>query len=79
MQQKLIQIFVPQEVGAFGNNIEKEPQKPRPKLNKYLYYAFTQNICSAWNRMQVVVFLQKCINFVEQRLTFFYFEGSIIR
>ena len=61
IQQKLIQIFVPQEVGAFGNNIEKEPQKPRPKLNKYLYYAFTQNICSAWNRMQVAVFCKNVL------------------
>ena len=22
--------FLPQEAGAFGNNIEKEPQKPHP-------------------------------------------------
>ena len=28
--------FLPQEVGAVENNIEKEPQKPRPKLKKYL-------------------------------------------
>ena len=28
MQQKLVQIFLPQEAGAFRNNIEKEPQKP---------------------------------------------------
>ena len=29
MQQKLVQFF-------FGNNIEKELQKPRPKLKKYV-------------------------------------------
>ena len=34
MQQKLFQNFLPQEVGASGNNIEKESQKPRPKLKK---------------------------------------------
>ena len=28
--------FLPQEAGAVENNIEKEPQKPRPKLKKYL-------------------------------------------
>ena len=28
--------------------------------------------------MQMVVFLQTCINFVEQRLKFSHFEGSII-
>ena len=48
--------FLPQEAGAFGNNIEKEPQKPHPKLKKYVYYMFTENICSVCNKMQVVVF-----------------------
>ena len=38
MQQKLFQNFVlPQEAGASGNNTEKEPQKPLPKLEKYIY------------------------------------------
>ena len=32
MQQKLVQNFLQQETGAFGNNIGKKPQKPRPKL-----------------------------------------------
>ena len=32
MQQKLVQIFLQQDAGAFGNNIGKEPLKPRPKL-----------------------------------------------
>ena len=36
MQQKLVQIFLQQEAGAFGSNTGKEPQKPRPKL-KNLY------------------------------------------
>ena len=39
MQQKLLHNFLPQEAGAFVNNIEKEPQKPRPKLkNIYVIY-----------------------------------------
>ena len=54
MQQKLFQFFLPQEVRAFGNNIEKEPQKPRRKLNKYVYYILTDIICSVFNPMQVV-------------------------
>ena len=54
MQQKLVQFFF--TTGAFGNNIEKEPQKPRPKLKKYGYYIFTENICSACNPVQMVVF-----------------------
>ena len=36
MQQKLFQKFLPQKVVAFGNNTEKEPQMPRPKLKKYV-------------------------------------------
>ena len=71
-------MFLPQEAGAFGNKIEKEPQIPHPKLNKYVYYIFTENICSACSLMQVVGFLQKCINFVEQRLKFSHFEAIII-
>ena len=32
MQQKLSKIFLPQEAGASGNNIIKEPHRPCPKL-----------------------------------------------
>ena len=32
MQQKLVQNFLQQEAGAFGNNMGKAPQKPRSKL-----------------------------------------------
>ena len=66
MQQKLLHNFLPQEAGAFVNNIEKEPQKPRPKLRKYVCSIFIENSCSACNPMQVVIYLQTCINFVEQ-------------
>ena len=39
MQQKLFIYFLPQEAGAFRNNIEKKPQKPQPKLkNMYVIY-----------------------------------------
>ena len=39
MQLKLVNFFLQQEAGAFGNNIGKEPQKPRPKLkNMYIIY-----------------------------------------
>ena len=33
--------FLPQEAGAFGNDTEKEPQKPCPKFKKCAYYIFT--------------------------------------
>ena len=39
MQQKLVQDFLQQKDGGFGNNIGKEPEKPRPKLtNVYIIY-----------------------------------------
>ena len=49
-------LFLPQEIGAFENNIGKEPQKPHPKLQKYLYRIFTENICSTFSSTQVVIF-----------------------
>ena len=34
--EKYLKISLLQEAGASGENIEKEPQKPRPKLKKYI-------------------------------------------
>ena len=51
--------FLSEEAGVNGNILEKEPQKPHTKLEKYVYYIFTENICSAWNPMQVVDFCKK--------------------
>ena len=59
--QKLFQKFLPQKAGVFGNNTEKEPQKPRPKLEKYEYYVFTENIYSACNPINVVVFCKNVL------------------
>ena len=56
IQEKLVKHFLPQESGAFRNNIEKQPQKARPKLKKYVCYIFTEHICSVYNPMQVVLF-----------------------
>ena len=78
MQQKLFQNFLPQKAWIFGNKIENKLQNPCPKLKKYVYDIFTKNICSTCSPTQVVVFSQKCISFVEQRLKFSHFEGSII-
>ena len=52
MQQKLVRNFLQQEAGAFESNTGKEPQK----YEKYVCYIFTENICSACNPVQVVVF-----------------------
>ena len=78
MQKKLFQFFLPQKAGAVENNIEKEPQKPCPKLKticilniyrEYLHCLQSNTSCS---------FYQKCINFLEQQLKFSHFESSTI-
>ena len=51
-------MILSQEAGAFGNNIEKKPQKPRPKLKKYVYYIFTENICSVCSNASGSIFCQ---------------------
>ena len=61
MQQKLFQFFLPQEAGAFENNIEKEPQKLPQNWKKHVYYILTENICSACNPMPVAVFCKKIL------------------
>ena len=61
MQQNYFKIFLPQEAGAFGNYIEKEPEKPHTKLKKYVYHIFAENICSVCNPMQVVVFCKNVL------------------
>ena len=76
--KKYFKIFLPVEAGAFGNNIEKEPQKPRPKIEKicilYIYGEYL--LCLLPNASGS--FLQKCINFLEQLIKFSHFEGSIV-
>ena len=52
-------MFLPQEARASRNNTEKEPEKPRPKLRKYVCYIFRDNICSVYNPMQKVIFCKK--------------------
>ena len=43
---KTISTFLPQEAGAFGKTREGTA-KVTPKIEKYVYYIFTENICSA--------------------------------
>ena len=61
MQQKLFNFFLPQEAGASRNEIEKKPQKPHPKLKKYICYIFTDNIYSVFNLMQTVIFCKNVL------------------
>ena len=71
-------IFLPQKVGAFGNNIKKELQKARPKLKKYIYICIYREYLLCLQSNASGKFLQKCISFVEQRFKFSDFKGSII-
>ena len=61
MRKNYFKILLPQETGAFGNSIEKEPPKSRPKLKKYVYYTYTDNICFAYNPMQVIAFCKNVL------------------
>ena len=62
--QNYIKVFLPQEAEALGNNIEKEPQKPRPKLKKYIYLIFYREYFLCLQSNASGSFLKKCINFV---------------
>ena len=57
----MISIFFAQEARALRNNIERKPPKLRLKLKKYVYYIFTENINSACNTTQVVVFCKNVL------------------
>ena len=50
MLQKLVQNFYNKKQGLL------EVTKATPKIEKYVYYIFTENICSTRNPMQVVVY-----------------------
>ena len=66
-----------QEAGTFGNNVGKDPQMLHPKL-KNMYIIYLLRIFALPAIQCKWYFLQTCINFVEQRLKFPHFEGSII-
>ena len=71
-------MFLQQKAGAFGNDRRKEPQKSHAQNWKIciLYIYWKHLLCLQSNASGS--FLQKFSNFVEQRFTFFHFEGSII-
>ena len=56
MQQKLVQIFFTARSWSFWKTPRKGTAKVTPKIEKHVYYVFTENICSACNPVQVVVF-----------------------
>ena len=70
MQQKLFEkFFLAQEAGASGNNIEKESQKPHPKLKMYILNFYREYLLCLQSSASGC-FLKTCINFVEQLLRF---------
>ena len=77
MHQKLVQNFFTTRSWSFWKNHRKGTAKVTPKIEKYAYYIFTENICSACNPMQVVVFCKHVLTTVK-RLKLSHFEAMII-
>ena len=67
--KSFFKFFLPQEAGALGNNIEKERQKPRPKLKKYILYIYREYLPCLQSSASGS-FLQTCVNILQQRLSF---------
>ena len=72
MQQKLFQNFFTTRSWSFWKYHRKGTAKTTPKIEKNMYIIYLQRIFVSGS------FLQKCINFVEQRLKFCHFEGITI-
>ena len=49
-------IFFTRRTWSFWKWHRKGTAKATSKIEKFVYYIFTENICSAWNPIQVVVF-----------------------
>ena len=76
MQQKIIWKFFYCKTLELLENHRKRTTEATPKIEKKK--KITENICSACSPMQVVVFRKHVLIFIEQRLKFYHFEGSII-
>ena len=75
--EKIISSFLAKEAGVFGKKHRKWIAKVTPKIEKYVLYIYTEHLLCLQSNASGN-FLQKCINFVEQRLRFSHFKGSII-
>ena len=78
MQQKLFQTFFTTRSWSFWKKHRKETAKATPKIGKIFKLCIYREYLLCLQLNANVVFLQKCINFVEQRLKFSHFEGSVI-
>ena len=70
-----LKMFLSQEAGASGNNIEKEPQKPLPILKKYISYIHREYMLCPQSRASGS-FCKRVL--ILQRLKFSHFEGSAL-
>ena len=71
-------IFLPQEAGAFGKKHRKGTTKATPKIEKICILRIYREYLLYLQSSASGSFLPKCIYFVEQRLKFPHFKGSII-
>ena len=56
MQQKLVQNFFTTRSWSFWKKHRKGTAKATPKIEKYVFYVFTENFFSARNAIKVVFF-----------------------
>ena len=78
MQQKLFQFFLTTKCRSLWKKHIKGTAKPTPKIEKIWVLCIYREhlICLQSNASGIS--LQTCINFVERRLKFSHFEGSIL-
>ena len=77
MQQKFQNFFLSTN-WSFWKQHRKGTAKTMPKIEKKTYLTFYREYMLFLQSTASGSFLQTCINFVEQRLKFSNFEGSII-
>ena len=62
MLQKIIsKCFCQKKLDLLEISWKRNRKKPRPKLKKYVYYTFNENICSACDPMQMVAFWKRVL------------------
>ena len=76
-KKKLFQKFLSQEARAFGNN-RKQTAKATSKIEEICMLYIYREYLLCVQSIESGNFLQRCINFVEQRVMFSHFKSRII-
>ena len=78
MQQKLVQFFFTTISQSFWKLHRKETAKTTPETEKYVYYKYAENIFSARNPVQVVVFCKYVLILKNSGPKFSHFGSNIL-